>query len=307
VASLDGLTLAICTRNRHEDVKRCVASVAAQTPDYPVEVMVVDDGGMPEEILSELERLLAAGNFATFTYFRKQQPGLLLSRMFAVERARYDTLLFVDDDAELERDYLVRLADAYKRHPKAAAIGGIDPNVRGNWKWNLFTRLILYDSGHPGKLSPSGYGGSMVRWSTMSQPFRTEYLLGCNMSFRREALRGIAPVAWLEGYSLGEDLYLSDLAGRHGELWIDPALRVIHHASPISRDREELVAYTEIVNHHHLLRLKQAGPARHAALLWTALGLFCRALLRNKWRHKAASYRKAIRVILAEDWGISRS
>lgn len=297
-----GLTLAICTRNRHDDVLRCVASIGRQTPDYPVEVIVVDDGEIPSDVQTQLERRLAASGFAAFKYVRKRQPGLLRSRMLAVERASYETILFVDDDAELTGDYLVRLAAAYERHPQAAGIGGIDPNVRGNWKWNGFARLILYDSGKPGKLSPSGYGGSMTQWAAMRTPFRTEYLLGCNMSFRTEALRGMKPVEWLQSYSLGEDLYLSDLAGRYGELWIDPALRVIHRTSPIARDREDQVAYTEIVNHYYLLRQKQAGFARHVAHLWTSLGLLARAWVRRRWRHKAKSYRKAIRFILVEDW-----
>lgn len=317
---LNGMTLAICTRNRPDELERCLAAIARQSADVPLEVLIVDDGELSTEQLRRLERLLASGAVTVrgggseglrggrghagtaFTYCRKTLPGLLHSRITAVEKAAHEVILFLDDDAELAPGYLMRLAAWYERHSRAAGVGGIDRNLRSNWRWDLFTRVILYDSRRPGKLSPSGFGGSMTRWGAMRQPFRTEYLLGCNMSFRKRALAGLRPVEWLQGYSVGEDLYLSDRAMRSGELWIDPGLQVDHRHSPASRDRDAVVAYTEIVNHHHLLKLKRAGIARHAAHLWTSLGLLARAWARKRWRHRAASYWKAIRFVLADDW-----
>lgn len=296
-----GMTLAVCTRNRHDDLQRCAASVARQTPDFPVQVMIVDDGDMPDSVLDKIGRTLDPGGF-TLTYYRKQNAGLLQSRIESVAQAAHDVILFLDDDVELEADYLSRLADLYAQHPGASGIGGIDPSIRGNWKWNGFARLFLYDSGKPGRLSPSGYGGSMTRWSGMREPFPTEYLLGCNMSFRKKALQGLRPVEWLTGYSMGEDLYLSHWAGRTGKLWIDPGLRVRHYQSPVSRDKEEQVAYTEVVNHYRLLQLKRAGKWRYAAHLWTSAGLCGRAWIRRKWRHKAAAYGKAIRFVIEDEW-----
>nr|WP_255570702.1 glycosyltransferase family 2 protein [Cohnella sp. CFH 77786] len=295
------MTVAVCTRNRHEDLVRCITSIAKESPDFPCEVLIVDDGEMPSSVRCTLRQLLDSCGIA-FAYYRKRHPGLLLSRIAAAERAVHDVILFLDDDAELEEGYLARLAAWYGRFPDIAGIGGIDPSIRGNWKWDWFTRIFLYDSGKPGKLSASGYGGSMTKWASMKEPFPTEYLFGCNMSFRKSALLGLEPVAWLSGYSLGEDLYLSAWALRSGRLWIDPNLKVRHHQSHASRDKEEQVAYTEVVNHYYLLKLQQAGRWRRAAHLWTSLGLCGRAWIRKPWRHKAASYWKAIRFVLADDW-----
>lgn len=296
-----GLTIAICTRNRPDDLRRCVASIAGQSADYPLQVLIVDDGELSESELDELCHMLG-GKVGRFRYRKKRQPGLLLSRIEAVGLADYDRILFLDDDAELEEGYLGRLRELYARYPEAAAIGGTDGAIRGNFLWNLFARAILYDSGDPGRLSPSGYGGSMTRWNGRREPFRTEYLLGCNMSFRTSALLGLVPVDWLGGYSLGEDLYLSYWASLSGEMWIDPGLKVRHRQSATSRDKLEQVAYTEIANHYHLLRLRQPGAWRRAALLWTASGLLARALAVRRLRPRAAGYGRAIRFVLAEDW-----
>ncbi|WP_123041929.1 glycosyltransferase family 2 protein [Cohnella candidum] len=296
-----GMTLAVCTRNRHEELERCIVSIAGEAPGFPCEVMVVDDGELPDPLRERLNEVLRGAGMA-FTYHRKRRPGLLYSRIDAAEHAAHDILLFLDDDVELEEGYLRRLARLYSRYEGAAGFGGIDVFIRSNWKWDWFTRLILYDSGKPGKLSPGGFGGSMTRWTRMKDPFRTEFMLGCNMSFRRTALLGLPDAEWLSGYSLGEDLYLSHWAARSGPLWIDPSLRVKHYQSPVSRDKEEQVAFTEVVNHYRLLRLKRAGSWRHAAHLWTSIGLWGRAWARKKWRHKAPYYGKAIREVLVEDW-----
>ncbi|WP_221469239.1 glycosyltransferase family 2 protein [Cohnella nanjingensis] len=296
-----GVTLAICTRNRLDDLLRCIASVIRQAPDFPVEVLLIDDGDMPEPLIASLRRELGHPPFR-FAYRRKQQPGLLLSRIEAVRLASCDYVLFVDDDAELEDGYLARLAETYDRHPDAAGIGGIDAALRGSFKWDLFTRLILYDSGRPGRLSPSGCGGSMTRWSAQSEPFPSEYVLGCNMSFRKSALAGLPHAEWLTGYSLGEDLYLAAWARRTGEIWIDPRLRVRHHHARTARDKEAAVAYTEVANHYHLLRWRGAAAWRFGALLWTSFGLLGRSLVKRSLRGKASGYARGIRFVLAEDW-----
>jgi hypothetical protein len=169
--------------------------------------------------------------------------------------------------------------------------------------WRQFCRVFLYGARKPGKLSLSGYGGSMITWVLEKEPFRTEYVVGCNMSFRRSALVDLKPVAWLLGYSVGEDLYLTQCARRHGEVWIDPDLKVIHHQSPLSRDKVEQVAYMDIVNHDYLLRELEAPAWRYACLIWTALGLLLRALLKKEHRPKIPGYLRGIKHVVTRNRG----
>src|SRR5437879_8556974 len=49
--------------------------------------------------------------------------------------------------------------------------------------------LSLHDALPICRLSPSGYNASISRWIDARAPFETEYLDGCNMSFRRRAAR----------------------------------------------------------------------------------------------------------------------
>ncbi|MFC5405030.1 glycosyltransferase family 2 protein [Cohnella soli] len=298
MSAIRGITLAICTRNRHDDLERCIASIAKQQATVPLEVLIVDDGDLPAGWLEQIENKHGYPR-GYLRYIRKSEKGLFLSRIEAIRKSTHDIVLFVDDDIVLADDYLSRLAELYERNPSWAGIGGRDLLIgRGGWSWRLFCGVFLYGSSKPGKLSLSGYGGAMIKWGAMKAPFRTEYMLGCNMSFRKSALAGVAPVDWLSDYSLGEDIYLSIVAGRSGQLWIDPALTVTHLQSVDSRDRMELVAYTEIVNHYHLLRTRRRHPVTTLLLLWTSCGLLLRAAIRTAHRAKAFGYLRAMRDIV---------
>jgi len=222
-----------------------------------------------------------------FTYLRNAaQHGLIHGRMTAIRNAISDVLLFLDDDVEIDPDYLRLLVKWYREHPETVGLGGVDtltrmlPPVR-----RLLARLFFQDSGHPGRLSPSGFSGSMARWGSHREPFRTEFLSGCNMSFRREALRAVRHLPWLDGYSLGEDLYLSLVAAGHGPLWVDPGLRVRHHRSSASRMTDSFVSHSTVVNIYHLLQVRKAPRGSYVALAWTAVGLILKDAVRpSRWR-----------------------
>lgn len=293
-----GLTLSICTRNRHDDLARTILSVAMQNPDFPVEVLIVDDGELPEELLASFAESLNAPHWE-LNYHKKRSPGLLLSRIETVQIAKHEIILFIDDDVELYEGYLNRLISLYDLYPNASGFGGRDVRLGTSFVWRQFCRVFLYGASKPGKLSLSGYGGSMITWVLQKEPFLTEYVVGCNMSFRKSALEHLKPASWLLGYSVGEDQYLTQCARRHGEVWIDPDLKIVHHQSPLSRDKVVHVAYTDIVNHDYLLRESDAPRWRYACLIWTSLGFLLRALLRREHRPKIPGYLRGIKFVVA--------
>src|SRR2546422_11574370 len=121
------LTIAVCTRNRPADLERCVRSVvAAECPDdlAEVEVLVIDDGHLAELEVRKLERLVSEAG-RVFRYLRNTaRHGLIHGRMAAIRNATSDVLLFLDDDVEIEFDYLRLLANWYRAHPDTAGFGG---------------------------------------------------------------------------------------------------------------------------------------------------------------------------------------
>jgi GT2 family glycosyltransferase len=286
---MHALTIAVCTRDRPADLERCVRSVAAaESPDSTgaVEILIIDDGRLPETMVRQL-RQMVTNRGHLFNYVRHEgQLGLIRGRLTAFRHAVADVVLFLDDDVEIDPDYLKLLVRWYRAHPEIVGLGGVDILTRRLPALKrLFARVFLLDSGFPGKLSPSGFSGSMVRWTSQRGPFRTDFLSGCNMSFRRQALRAVKHLPWLEGYSLGEDLYLSVVAAAHGPLWIDPALRVRHHRSSASRTTDRVLSYVTVVNPYHLLQVRKAKRSSYVALAWTAIGLMLKDAIRpSRWR-----------------------
>src|SRR2546425_1197563 len=95
---MQALTIAVCTLNRPADLERCVRSVvAAECPDdlAEVEVLVIDDGHLPEPEVRKLERLVSEAG-RVFSYLRNTaRHGLIHGRMAAIRNATSDVLLFL--------------------------------------------------------------------------------------------------------------------------------------------------------------------------------------------------------------------
>jgi len=295
------LTVAICTRHRPHDLLRCVKSLAlTEPPGVPVEILVIDDGDAPLDPGALRELVLPHGY--AFRHIHNSGPhGLIHGRMLAIREAANDVVLFVDDDIEMDPHYLRRLADAYAKHPEAAGIGGVDTLSPGKQSLaRLYRKLFLLESGQPGQYSPSGFNGSMEYWISAKEPFPTEFLSGCNMSFRKSALEHATPAPWLEGYSHGEDMVLSEEARRSGPLFADPSLQVAHHRSPESRVPSVKTAYTTIRNTYFLLELRRSPWWSYPALYWTTFGLMLKDTLKPSHWPLVPSYFKALRDVSAD-------
>jgi GT2 family glycosyltransferase len=98
------LTVAICTRDRPDWLRRCLTSIAEV--DGPIrETIVSDDGTDPrtDEVIEEFEAKLPR-----LRLIRGPRLGLAANRNACVDAAIGDYMLFLDDDARLGEDFLTR-------------------------------------------------------------------------------------------------------------------------------------------------------------------------------------------------------
>lgn len=112
----DDISVIICTRNRPESLRTCLASLARQSLD-PREVIVVDNA--PED--DRTRRVVEA---AGVRYVREDRPGLSFARNSGIRHASADIIAFTDDDVALHPRCLERLARAI-RSSKAMAVTGL--------------------------------------------------------------------------------------------------------------------------------------------------------------------------------------
>lgn len=259
------LSVIICTRDRVAELERCLTSLLKCPTDAfaGVDVVVVDDGDdarAVEELRARLGGFIRVANHTR---------GLYNARLTGLAHAS-DVVLFLDDDVTVAPAYLTELAAAYARHPQASGVGGVDQtDTRRSLGMRALHRLFLFDSGQPGELSASGFPGATRRWIEQPEDFASEYLHGCNMSFRTSALAGLQPVTWLVGYSLGEDLHVSRAAQTTGPLFVSPRLRVWHRQSRASRDHADDTGRAQTVNMFRLLRARDRSVGAVLAFVWT--------------------------------------
>ena len=106
------LSVVVCTRDRAELLDRCLKPLARHKGEF--EVLVVDQGDAPTAIPddSRFRRLADSGR------------GLARARNIGVSAAVGSVVVFVDDDAVPDANYIGVIAKAFEENPNLAALAG---------------------------------------------------------------------------------------------------------------------------------------------------------------------------------------
>jgi len=109
------LTLAICSRDRADQLERCLAAIDPRALRRArVEVVLIDNGstdGTLDRMTDFLDRAGVPGRILC-----RRRPGLGAARNAALAVARGRTICFSDDDCYLDPGFLERAAGALERH-----------------------------------------------------------------------------------------------------------------------------------------------------------------------------------------------
>ena len=99
---LPSVSVAVCTRDRPEDLARCLAALA-RLPDTGHEVLVVDSASH-----GDATRQVVVAH-PSVRYVREARPGLDRARNRAMREARHAVVAFTDDDAAVDAGWLTAL------------------------------------------------------------------------------------------------------------------------------------------------------------------------------------------------------
>ena len=105
------VSVVICTRDRAEDLSRCLASLPGQSR-VPDQVVVVDNASRDDG------RTRAVALAAGVDYVREDRPGLDIARNRGVRTAIGDIVAFTDDDVRLHPRWLERMTAAFDSGPR---------------------------------------------------------------------------------------------------------------------------------------------------------------------------------------------
>ena len=178
------VTVAVCTRDRTEDLGRCLESLQALR--YPhLDVLVVDNAPS-----SHATRLLVEALGTKVRYTREPTPGLDWARNRAIAEASGDIIAFTDDDVVVDSGWIGAIVAAFEHDPSVAAVTGLVlPAELDTEAQVLFERYRSFGRGvAPRRVAPANGGPIALRYGAAG-----DYGTGANMAFRRSVFDRIGP------------------------------------------------------------------------------------------------------------------
>ncbi len=162
------MTVAIPTLGKSPHLRGLLERLKRQIVDFNFEVLVV--ANLPSQELRQMVQSIAAN----FIYLETGRLGVNVARNKALDKARGDIILFLDDDIVIQTDEILQKHwEAHARFPQAVAIGGPYQLVSPRSPWEIAYHQIAHQWLDQSRLDDN----------------ETTQLLGGNMSLKREQLR----------------------------------------------------------------------------------------------------------------------
>ena len=238
----------MCAYNEARLIDECLTSL--RRLDYPdVDVIVCDDGST--------DTTLQIARRYPFRVLALPHGGLSAARNAGVDVARGSYVAFLDADAHCHPDWPYHLVLSMEEDG-VVATGGPNLPVTGA---GFVERAIGVSPGGPAEVLVSDD--------------RAEHVPGCNMAFRRDALRGVG------GFDVvytaaGDDVDVCwKLLDRGGRIAFSPAAQVHHHRrATVRRYLEQQRGYgraERMLAGRHAHRFNRLGQARWSGAVYGGL------------------------------------
>lgn len=172
------VSVAVCTRDRVDDLARCLAALDA-LPDDGQEILVVDSASREAAaVRAVVERHPRA------RYVREERPGLDIARNRALREARHDIVAFCDDDAAVDPAWLRAIARNFGDARTLCVTGLTLPVELETPAQEMFERTNGF---------ARGYRHRVHDGVTDDAFFVSRVGAGANMALRREVLDLLGP------------------------------------------------------------------------------------------------------------------
>ena len=174
------ISIIICTYNREKYIRPLLESIAKN--DYPTtdyEIVLVDNN-CTDNTHGVCEQFAAAHKEVAFCYVIEPEQGLSAARNKGIKEAKGDIIIYVDDDALVDSDYIRQYAEHFATYPETMAAGGpIEP---------------LYETKEPSWMSP--YTKALLTaWMNYGTQVREypngRYPGGGNAAYRKEVFERV--------------------------------------------------------------------------------------------------------------------
>jgi GT2 family glycosyltransferase len=279
------LSVVIPTKDRFQDIIKCIESILIQTvqPDELVIVDASEKQGLSRLInrqFSEKVRIL----------YVRSKPGLTRQKNVGVGVCSGDIIFFLDDDVVLEKEFIKEVVTIFDNDPgkRIAGVCGsiIGPEKHNEFEWSLRSMLItaiqtlseaiaivfLLRIRGDGTFRASGFPNYPY---VANEVKRVEFLPGGLTGWRREILNKFKFDERLPGPSICEDDDFSYRVSRKYVNIFTPYAKLVHNVSPIARDKHLEIVKMTVEARYYLFRKNLPQTLRHKlAFYWSVAGLF---------------------------------
>ena len=266
----------IATVGRPESLTRCLESLANQT--VPVAEVIVVHCGDDAETLGVTQDVRWSSAALDVRYFHHPERNCAKQRNFAVAQAKYDNLLLVDDDIEVDPHWTEELfMPVWSDTSVGATLGNIvnQSLATPTLFWRAYRRMLHGKAKgfEPGKLIgaalPNGFPPNA------REPIPCEWIGGGASALRREAFESVGGFAsFFSGSSPGEDLDLGYRLSRSWRVYYVPTAKCVHHQVASGREESDRHQYLSMRSRFGILTITM-GKNRFAALahigLWATV------------------------------------
>ena len=221
------ISVIICTYNRDKYIYNVLKSLALGTLEHSAYEIILVDNNCTDNTRSEVDHFCNVFPQVTLRYFVETNQGLSHARNRGIRESKGDILVYVDDDATVNPDYLKTYADWFAAHPETDAAGGpiiphYETGSEPKWMTYFIKRLLtgyLYFGDKakpfPGQNYPGG-GNAAYR----SRVFEKVGLYNVELGRNGDSLGG------------GEEKDIFDKMKREGMQFVYLPQAILYHSIP---------------------------------------------------------------------------
>lgn len=141
------LSVIICTYNREKYLRPLLDSIAANSLPFDQYEIVVVDNNCTDGSAKVCSQFAACNPDINFNYTIEKEQGLSAARNCGIRESNGEIILYVDDDALVDSNYLSDFAGWFATHPDTMAAGGpihplYEQGVEPAWM-SPYTRALL--------------------------------------------------------------------------------------------------------------------------------------------------------------------
>lgn len=168
------VSIVICTRNRSNDLKKCLESLRHQLCK-PAEIVVVDNAPTDDSTLH------VAKQFPDVKYVREPRPGLDIARNTGAKNASAAIIAYTDDDVELHPMWLYYVHKSFDNIDIKAMTGLVIAAELATESQQIFEKHWSFNRGYINKYYDSKFYSEHLNGG----PPVWEIGAGANMAFRK--------------------------------------------------------------------------------------------------------------------------